>query len=136
MRQAERKLAARKEHEERLHAMLHEHHQRKFGTPAPALPLSTSPPVNDSNIGRLSADLVRRARNNTQWFQPTSEIRPTIMLPWGSDWAFSEDAHINFRNMDKIVAYINDHSAERREPHLPQSAHETRSHTLVTRAPT
>lgn len=42
---------------------LHSHHQRKFNEP-PAL--GTSPPVNSTNLARLSADLVRRARNNSQ----------------------------------------------------------------------
>ena len=34
------------------------------------------------------------------------------MIPWGGDWTFSEDAHINFNNMDQIVDYVNAHSAE------------------------
>lgn len=96
--------------------LLEHHHRRKFGAPPP---VGTSPPVNSSNIDRLSFDLVNRAKNNTQWFQATnasshtnSSRGATIMLPWGSDWSFSEDAHINFKNMDLIVAYINNHSAE------------------------
>ena len=59
---------------------LHSHHQRKFNGP----PLGTSPPVNASNVARLSADLVRRARNNTQFFQPTENVtRPRV-----SDFVF------------------------------------------------
>ena len=86
-------------------AQLDHHHRRKFGgRPAP---LTTAPPVNGSNIDRLSRDLVHYALNNTQFFHPTSSDRPAIMLPWGTDWGFSEDAHINFRNMDKIIDYIN-----------------------------
>ena len=34
------------------------------------------------------------------------------MIPWGGDWTFSEDAHIMFGNMDRIVKYINTHSQE------------------------
>ena len=44
-------------------SQLQSHHQRKFNEPPP---LGTSPEVNASNLARLSADLVRRARNNTQ----------------------------------------------------------------------
>jgi hypothetical protein len=56
---------------------LHSHHQRKFNEPPP---LETSPPVNASNLARLSEDLVRRARNNTQFFQPSENatVRPTL----------------------------------------------------------
>eukprot|EP01050_Picozoa_sp_SAG11_P005562 SAG11_NODE_397_length_9785_cov_3.709581_6_plen_284_part_00 len=74
--------------------------------------IGVSPPVNSSDVARLSTDLVGRARINTQWYQSTNKTRPTIMLPWGTDWGFSNDAHIEFENMDKIVAYINAHSAE------------------------
>ena len=87
---------------------VHHHHQRKFQRPPT---LSTSPPVNASNVARLSADLVNRSRTNTQWYQATG-AKPTIMIPWGGDWTFSEDAHIMFNNMDQILDYVNAHSAE------------------------
>jgi hypothetical protein len=58
------------------------HHRRKFGS---APHFKTSPPVNSSNLERLSKDLVRRARNNTQFYQFTSANRPTLFLPWGGE---------------------------------------------------
>ena len=88
---------------------VHHHHRRKFRAPPT---LSTSPPVNASNVARLSADLVNRSRTNTQWYQSTNASRPTTALWWGTDWGFSIDAHIEFENMDKIVSYVNAHSAE------------------------
>ena len=88
------------------------HAKRKFG--ATEAPFGTSPAVNASNLARLSADLVRRGRDYTQWYQTalSTDGRPTVFLPWGGDWTFSEDAHIMFKNMDQIVNYINAHSAE------------------------
>jgi len=83
------------------------HAKRKFG--ATEAPFGSSPAVNASNLARLSADLVRRGRDNTQWYQTalSKDGRPTVFLPWGGDWTFSEDAHIMFKNMDQIVNYIN-----------------------------
>ena len=86
--------------------------KRKHQVHRPKKLISSSPPVNSSNIASISAALVERARTNTQWYQSTNKSRPTIMLPWGTDWGFSIDAHIEFDNMDKVVAYINEHSAQ------------------------
>ena len=73
----------------------------------------TSPPVNQSNVARLSEDLVRRARNRTLFYRTSgSAKRPTVMLMWGGDWTFSEDAGIEFANMDQIVRYVNAHAGE------------------------
>ena len=73
--------------------------KRKHQSHRPKKLITSSPPVNDSNIASVSKALVERARTNTQWFQSTNASRPTIMLPWGTDWGFSEDAHIEFDNM-------------------------------------
>ena len=86
--------------------------KRKHQVHRPRKLVGASPPVNSSNVARLAADLVNRSRTNTQWYQSTNASRPTIALWWGTDWGFSIDAHIEFENMDKIVSYVNAHSAE------------------------
>ena len=90
------------------------HRLRSRKHPRGAIPhFHTSPPVNGSNVARLAADLVRRARNRTLFYHTSgSEQRPTVMIMWGGDWTFSEDAGIEFRNMDQIVQYVNTHSAD------------------------
>ena len=97
-------------------AELHHHHRRKFGS---APQFGTSPPVNASNLPRLAADLVRRARNHTQFYQHTKgntsggdSPPPVVFLPWGGDWTFSSNASKMFENMDKILQHVNAHSAE------------------------
>ena len=79
------------------------HRLRARKHPRGAIPnLHTSPPVNQSNVARLSADLVRRARNRTLFYRTSgSEQRPTVMLMWGGDWTFSQDAALSSETWTK-----------------------------------
>ena len=65
-------------HQRQMPETLDKHYKRKFQVPPP---VGTSPPVNSSNIERLSLDLVNRAKNNTQWFQNTSTARLVPKTP-------------------------------------------------------
>lgn len=91
------------EHQPSYGAMEQHVLKRKHRVHRPAKLVGTSPPVNASNVGRLAADLVSRARTDLQWYQSTNDTHPTIPLWWGTDWGFSIDAHIEFVNMDQIV---------------------------------
>ncbi|XP_025889947.1 epididymis-specific alpha-mannosidase [Nothoprocta perdicaria] len=63
-------------------------------------------PVTDANIGLYAQTMVANIKQRAAWFR-TSDV----LWPWGCDKQFF-NASVQFSNMDLLLDYINEHSAE------------------------
>ncbi|CAH6977974.1 epididymis-specific alpha-mannosidase [Phodopus roborovskii] len=65
-----------------------------------------SEPVTPANIHLYASALVANVKQRATWFRT-----PHILWPWGCDKQFF-NASVQFKNMDPLLEYINNHSAQ------------------------
>ncbi len=66
-------------------------------------PVQTDPRMVDINVKRIADEFVDMIRSRTSVYR-TNEI----LYTFGCDFEFS-NAYINFKNMDKLIQYVNQH---------------------------
>eukprot|EP00002_Diphylleia_rotans_P037925 TRINITY_DN853_c0_g1_i6.p1 TRINITY_DN853_c0_g1~~TRINITY_DN853_c0_g1_i6.p1 ORF type:complete len:935 (-),score=209.41 TRINITY_DN853_c0_g1_i6:77-2881(-) len=64
------------------------------------------PPITDRNVKARADEFVRQMKERSGWF-----LTNQLLIPFGDDFKFQQ-TEFQFSNMDKLMQYINSHSAE------------------------
>jgi hypothetical protein len=77
-----------------------------FGWEWGADPIQDDPRLFNVNIKERCDDFAHQVRTRSASFRTNN-----VLIPFGCDFQF-ENAHMEFKNMDKVIKYINSHPDE------------------------
>mmetsp|Transcript_3370 Transcript_3370/g.4180 ORF Transcript_3370/g.4180 Transcript_3370/m.4180 type:complete len:766 (-) Transcript_3370:54-2351(-) len=73
----------------------------------PPVVITQSPSwVTETNVHRRAYEYAQVAKKRAAWFKTNN-----VLIPFGCDFNF-QNAWMKYKNMDKLIAYINEHSEE------------------------